>query len=76
MSLSVDQILEEARHLSTEDFVQLQAGLAEMGRQPPVSAELRATVMRRIEEVRSGKVRALPIEDLLAQGKKILLHQG
>jgi putative addiction module component (TIGR02574 family) len=73
MPLTVDQIFEESRSLSEDQLVilvhRLHGRLHDID--PQIEEAWRIETRRRIEEIESGKVQAIPLEESLARARKL-----
>jgi putative addiction module component (TIGR02574 family) len=73
MPLTVDQIVEETRSLSEDQLVLLVHRLH--GRlhdfDPQIEEAWQIETRRRIEEIESGKVQPIPLEESLARARKL-----
>ena len=71
--MTVDQIVEEARHWPPEKVGELVERLTEdlHSGSPEFEAAWQAEIARRVEEIRSGKVRGIPGEEVSARVRKI-----
>lgn len=73
MPLTVDQIVEESRSLSEDQLVLLVHRLR--GRlhdiDPQIDEAWQIETRRRIEEIESGKVQSIPLEESLARARKL-----
>jgi putative addiction module component (TIGR02574 family) len=72
--MTLDQIIEETRHWPPEKVGELVERLSEdlYGGDPEIEAAWETEIARRIEEIRSGKVQAIPLEESLARIRKII----
>lgn len=72
--MTVDQIIEEARHWPPEKVGELVGRLTEdlHACAPEIEAAWQTEIARRVEEVRSGKVRVVPGEEVSARIGKIV----
>lgn len=74
MSRPVEELYEQASHLSTEDRAELAGKLLESIEDPPdegVEEAWAAEIERRIAEYRAGRVKTIPWAEVRAQ-----LHRG
>lgn len=71
--LTLEQIVEETRHWPPEKVGELVGRLTEdlHRSDPETEAALKTDVDRRIEEIQSGKVQGIPIEETLARVRKL-----
>lgn len=74
MPMTLDQIVEEARHWPPEKVGELVGRLTEdlHTGDPEIEAEWKAEIARRIEEIRFGKVHCIPGEEMSARVRKIV----
>ncbi len=75
MPITLDEIVEETRQLPADIVIELvdRIMLARHGGiEPEVESTWKTEIQRRIEEIKSGKVRGIPIEESLARARKIL----
>ena len=75
MSMTLDQIVTESRQLPREQLVELVDRLTIELREEPDPANDAAwaeEVRRRLEEIRSGKVQAIPGEEVMARARKLV----
>jgi putative addiction module component (TIGR02574 family) len=72
--MTLDQIIEEARHWPPEKVGELVSRLTEElhPRDPEVEAAWQAEIDRRIGEIQSGKVQGVPGEGVSARVRKIV----
>ncbi|HEY3853932.1 MAG TPA: addiction module protein [Verrucomicrobiae bacterium] len=72
--MTVDQIVEEARHWPPEKVGELVGRLTEGLHisEPEIDAAWQSEIARRIEEIQSGKVRCVPGEEVSARVRKIV----
>ena len=72
--LSLEQIVEEARHWPPEKVGELVGRLTEdlHSADPQTEAAWKAEIDRRIEEIQTGKVQGIPAEEVFAKAKRIL----
>ena len=73
MPISLEQIVEETRHWSPEKIGELVGRLTEdlhMGDQD-TEAAWKTEINRRIDEIQSGKVQGIPVEESLTRIRKI-----
>jgi len=74
MPMTLDQIVEETRQLPTDVVAELvdRILLARHGGiEPEVEAAWKTEIDRRIEEIETGKVQGIPVEESLARIRKI-----
>ena len=73
MPLTLEQIVEETRHWPPEKVGELMGRLTDdlHASAPDVEAAWQTEVDRRIEEIRAGKIQAIPGEEVSAQVGKI-----
>lgn len=75
MTMTLDQIVEETSQLPSDVFAELvdrmllahHGGIA-----PEVEAVWKKEIHGRIAEIEEGKVEGVPVEDVLAQARKIV----
>lgn len=74
MPITLDQIVEETRHWPPEKVGELVERLTEDLHRgdPEIEAAWESEIARRIEEIRSGKVQGIPLEESLARIRKII----
>ena len=74
MPITLDQIVEETRHWPPEKVGELVGRLTEdlHASDPETEAAWKIEIDRRIEEIQSGKVQAVPAEEVFARISKIL----
>jgi putative addiction module component (TIGR02574 family) len=75
MPISLDEIVEETRHMPPDVVAELvdRIVLARHGGiEPSVEAKWSQEIHRRIEEIRSGQVTGVPLEESLARARKIV----
>jgi putative addiction module component (TIGR02574 family) len=75
MALTLDQIVEEARQLPREQVAELVDRLTfELHDEPDtkIDAAWAEEVERRLAEIRSGKVKPIPGEEVMARARKIV----
>ena len=72
--LTLEQIVEEARHWPPEKVGELVGRLTEdlHVSDPEIEAAWKTEVDRRIEEIQSGKVQGIPAEEVSARIRKII----
>jgi len=74
MPISIDQIVEETREMPPEVVSELIDRIMVArhgGIDPSVTASWKTEIDRRIEEMESGKVKGIPLEESLARARKI-----
>ena len=74
MALTLDQIVEETRQMPPDVVAELVDRIMiarHGGLDAGIESAWKLEVQRRIEEIRSGKVKAIPLEDVLARARKI-----
>jgi len=71
--LTLEQILDEARHWSPERVGELVRRLTEdlHSTDPEIEAAWKSEIERRVEEIRSGKVQGIPGEEVSSRIRKI-----
>ena len=74
MSMTLDQIVEEARHWPPEKVGELVGRLTENlhTSDPEIEAEWQSEIARRLEEIQSGKVQGIPGEEVSERVRKIV----
>jgi putative addiction module component (TIGR02574 family) len=75
MSLTLDQILEEAQQWPDDVVAELvdRLTLARHGvNEPELSPAWRAEVQRRVEDIRSGREKGIPGEEVMAKARKLV----
>lgn len=74
MPITVDQIVEEARHWPPEMVGELVGRLTEDMHvsDPETESAWKTEISRRIEEIQTGKVKGIPPEEVSARIRKIL----
>lgn len=74
MPLTLEQIVEEARHWPPEKVGELVSRLTEdvHASDPEIEAAWKTEIDRRIEEIQSGKVQGIPAEEVFARVRKII----
>ena len=72
--MTLDQIVEETRHWPPEKVGELVERLSEdlHTSDPEIEAAWQSEVARRVEEIQSGKVQGIPLEESLARIRKIV----
>jgi putative addiction module component (TIGR02574 family) len=72
--MTLDQILEEARHWPPEKVGELVRRLAEElhACQPEIEAAWQTEIARRVEEIQAGKIPGVPGEEVSARVGKIV----
>ncbi|HXR08479.1 MAG TPA: addiction module protein [Candidatus Acidoferrum sp.] len=73
MPITLEQIVEETRHWPPEKVGELVGRLTEDPRfsDPATEAAWQTEIARRVEEIESGKVDGIPVEQSLARIRKI-----
>jgi putative addiction module component (TIGR02574 family) len=74
MPMSLDEIVEETRHLPPDvvaDLVDRIMVARHGGMEPNVEAAWKTDIQRRIAEIKSGKVQGIPVEESLARARKL-----
>jgi putative addiction module component (TIGR02574 family) len=71
--MTLDQIVEEARHWSPEKVGELVERLTQdlHTANPEIEAAWQTEIARRVEEIQSGKVQGVPGEEVSARVRKI-----
>ena len=74
MPITLDEIVEETRNWPPERVGELVGRLTEdlHTSDPEIEAAWKAEIDRRIEEIQSGRVQAIPAEEVSARIRKIL----
>lgn len=74
MPITLDQIVEETRHWPPEQVGELVGRLTEdlHASDPDTETAWKTEIDRRIEEIQSGRVQAIPAEEVSARIRKIL----
>jgi putative addiction module component (TIGR02574 family) len=74
MPLTMEQIIEEARHWPPEKVGELVGRLTEdlHAGDPETEGDWKAEIDRRIREIQSGKVKGVPGEEVSARVRKIV----
>jgi putative addiction module component (TIGR02574 family) len=74
MQMTIDEIVEAARHWPSEKVGELVGRLSEdlHACEPEIEAAWKAEIGRRIEEIQSGKVQGVPGEEVSARVRKIV----
>lgn len=75
MPITLDEIVEETRQLPVDIVIELvdRIMLARHGGiEPGVETAWKTEIHRRVEEIKSGKVRGVPVEESLARARQIL----
>ena len=75
MPITLDEIVEETRQLPADIVIELvdQIMLARHGGiEPEIESAWKTEIQRRIDEIKSGKVQGIPLEESLARARKIL----
>jgi len=74
MPITLDQIVEETREMPSEVVAELIDRILVArhgGVEPSVAATWKAETARRIEEIETGKVKGVPLEESLARARRI-----
>ena len=74
MPMTLDEIVEETRQLPPDVVAELvdRILLARQGGiEPNVEAAWKTEIHRRVDDIRSGKVQGVPVEESLARARKI-----
>ena len=74
MPMTLDQIVEETRQLPSDVLAELIDRILAArhgGMEPDIGAAWKTEVGRRIEEIETGKVEGVPLEESLARMRKI-----
>ena len=73
MPMTLDEIVKEARHLSTEQVAELVDRLSEgLHLSPGMEESWKAETRRRVAEIEAGKVKGIPGEEVSARIRKIV----
>ena len=73
MPMTLDQIVEEARHLSTEQVVELVDRLSEgLHLGPRIEESWKAETRRRVADIEAGRVQGIPGKEVSARIRKIV----
>jgi putative addiction module component (TIGR02574 family) len=74
VALTLEQIVEEARHWPPEKVGELVGRLTEglHGSDPKTEADWKTEVDRRVQEIQSAKVQGIPGEEVSARVRKII----
>jgi putative addiction module component (TIGR02574 family) len=75
MAITLDEIVEETRHLPPDVVAELVDRIMlarHEGIESEVEAAWKTEIDRRIAEIETGKVEGLPVEEVLAQARKIV----
>ena len=73
MPMTLDQIVEEARHLPTEQVVELVDRLSEgLHLGPGIEESWKAEIRRRVVDIEAGKVQGIPGKEVSARIRKIV----
>ncbi len=74
MPLTLEQIVEEARHWPPEKVGELVGRLTEdlHASDPEIEAAWKTEIARRIEEIQTGKVQGIPGEEVSSRIRRIL----
>ena len=74
MAVTLDQIVEEARHLPSDVVAELVDRILEtqhVGSEQDTETAWRAEVRKRIDDIKDGKVSGISVNDTLARARKI-----
>lgn len=74
MVVTLDQIVEEARHLPSDVVAELVDRILEtqhLGSEQDAETAWRAEVRKRIDDIKDGKVSGISVNDTLARARKI-----
>jgi putative addiction module component (TIGR02574 family) len=73
MPITLDEIVEETKHWPPERVGELVDRLTEdlHTSAPEIEAAWKTEINRRIEEIESGKIQGVPLEESLARARKI-----
>lgn len=74
MAITLDEIVEETRAMPTEVVAELVDRIMVArhgGMEPTVEAAWKTEIARRIDEIESGTVKGVPLEESLARARKI-----
>jgi putative addiction module component (TIGR02574 family) len=73
MPMTLDQIVEEARHLPAEQVVELVDRLSEgLHLGPEIEGSWEAETRRRVAEIEAGKVQGIPGPEVSARIRKVV----
>jgi hypothetical protein len=75
MAISLDKIVEEAAHLPEDVVAELIERIVvghHGGIEPGVEAAWKAETSRRVEEIVSGQVEGIPLQESLARAARVL----
>ena len=73
MPMTLDQIVEEARHLPTEQVVELVDRLSEgLHLSPGIEESWKAETRRRLADIEAGNVRGIPGSEVSARIRKVV----
>jgi putative addiction module component (TIGR02574 family) len=72
--LTLEQIVEETRHWPPEKVGELVGRLTEdlHASDPETEAAWKAEINRRIQEIQTGKVEGIPVEEVFEKAKRLL----
>lgn len=72
--MTLDQIVEETRQWPPEKVGELVGRLTEdlHASDPEIEAAWESEIVRRVEEIQTGKVKGIPLEESLARIRKIV----
>ncbi len=74
MPITLDEIVEETRQLPPDVVAELVDRIMltlHGGMEPPVETAWKTEINRRIDEIKTGKVKGVPLEESLARARKI-----
>ena len=73
MPMTLDQIVEEARHLPTEQVMELVDRLSEgLHLSPGIEESWKAETRRRVADIETGKVKGIPGPQVSARIRKVV----
>ncbi len=74
MRMTLDQIVEETRHWPPEMVGELVGRLTEdlHASDPKTEGAWKTEINRRIEEIQTGKVEGIPVEEVFEKAKRLL----
>jgi putative addiction module component (TIGR02574 family) len=73
MPMTLDQIVEEARHLPIEQIVELMDRLSEgLHLSPGIEESWKAETRRRVADIETGKVQGIPGREVSARIRKVV----
>ena len=73
MPMTLDQIVEEARHLPTEQVLELVDRLSEgLHLSPGIEESWKAETRRRVADIETGKVQGIPGREVSARIRKVV----